>query len=191
MQIELSPTQTTILNTACLREGRLIFPVVAKLKGGAVGNVLRSLLAKGLIEEIPATDDMTVWRHSDSETPVTLRATAASCEALGLVCGAAGKCASETQPAPLPAAATNTPATPADIAPGARKGTKQQAVIAMLKRPEGASIAEIMEATNWQAHSTRGFIAGAVKKKLGLTVTSEKHETRGRTYRLCGAPHNL
>jgi Protein of unknown function (DUF3489) len=187
MQIELSPTQTTILNTACLREDRLIFPVVAKLKGGAVGNMLRSLLAKGLIEEIPATDDMTVWRHSDSETPVTLRATAASCEALGLVCGTAGKCASETEPAPLSTAATNTPATSADIASRPRKardGTKQQAVIAMLKRPEGASIAEIMEATDWQAHSTRGFIAGAVKKKLGLTVTSEKHETRGRVYKI-------
>ncbi|WP_082700448.1 DUF3489 domain-containing protein [Magnetospirillum sp. XM-1] len=68
-----------------------------------------------------------------------------------------------------------------------REGTKQEALIAMLKRPEGASIVEIMEATAWQAHSIRGFIAGALKKKLGLNVTSEKIEGRGRDYKLDSA----
>jgi len=66
----------------------------------------------------------------------------------------------------------------------ARVGTKQEALIALLKRPEGASIAEIMAATDWQAHSVRGFISGSLKKTLGLVVTSEKVETRGRIYRL-------
>lgn len=66
----------------------------------------------------------------------------------------------------------------------ARVDTKQEALIALLKRPEGASIAEIMAVTNWQAHSVRGFISGSLKKTLGLVVTSEKVETRGRIYRL-------
>jgi hypothetical protein len=65
-----------------------------------------------------------------------------------------------------------------------RQGTKQEALIAMLKRPEGASIAEIMEATGWLAHTIRGAIAGALKKKLGLTIASEKVEGRGRVYRI-------
>jgi hypothetical protein len=65
-----------------------------------------------------------------------------------------------------------------------REGTKQALVIEMLRRPEGASIAEIVEATNWASHTTRGFFAGALKMKLGLTIDSEKDEVRGRVYKL-------
>ena len=49
-------------------------------------------------------------------------------------------------------------------------------MIEMLKRPEGATIAQICEATGWQAHTVRGTFAGALKKKLGLTIVSEKIE---------------
>ena len=54
----------------------------------------------------------------------------------------------------------------------------------MLKRPEGASVAEIVTAFGWQPHTIRGAIAGALKKKLGLNVTSEKEDQRGRVYRI-------
>ena len=57
-----------------------------------------------------------------------------------------------------------------------RESSKQALVIAMLKRPEGATIAQISEATGWQAHTVRGTFAGALKKKLGLTIVSEKIE---------------
>ena len=56
----------------------------------------------------------------------------------------------------------------------------------MLKRAEGATLAEIIEMTGWQPHTVRGAIAGALKKKLGLEVTSEKTEGRGRVYRITG-----
>ena len=65
-----------------------------------------------------------------------------------------------------------------------RDGTKQAMVIEMLRRPEGATIAEIVEATSWASHTTRGFLAGAIKKKLGLTIESTKDDARGRIYRL-------
>ena len=65
-----------------------------------------------------------------------------------------------------------------------RSGTKQEAVIDMLRREEGATIDEITAATQWAPHTARGFISGALKKKLGLEVTSEKVENRGRVYRL-------
>ena len=67
-----------------------------------------------------------------------------------------------------------------------REGTKQAQLIDMLRRPEGATIAEIVKATGWLAHTVRGAMAGALKKKLGLEVTSEKIEGRGRTYRIAG-----
>jgi predicted ArsR family transcriptional regulator len=65
-----------------------------------------------------------------------------------------------------------------------REGTKQEALIAMLKRPEGAGIDEIAAEFGWAKHTVRGAIAGALKKKLGLEVTSEKVEGRGRVYNI-------
>ncbi len=57
-------------------------------------------------------------------------------------------------------------------------------MIDLLKRKKGATIEEIVEATGWQAHSVRGAISGTLKKKLGLAVTSERVDGRGRTYRI-------
>lgn len=72
-------------------------------------------------------------------------------------------------------------ATPAPKA--APRQTKQQLLIDLLKRPEGATIDEIVAATGWQKHTARGAMSGALKKRLGLTVTSEKAE-RGRVYKI-------
>jgi Protein of unknown function (DUF3489) len=68
-----------------------------------------------------------------------------------------------------------------------RENTKQAKLIAMLRTENGATIAEIMTATGWQSHTVRGTLAGALKKKLGLDVISEKVEGRGRVYRLPSA----
>ena len=66
-----------------------------------------------------------------------------------------------------------------------RTDSKQAQLIAMLKRPAGATIAEVVEALQWQSHTVRGAIAGALKKKLGLKVESEKVDAeRGRVYRI-------
>ena len=68
--------------------------------------------------------------------------------------------------------------------PPQRAESKQAQLIAMLKRPDGATIAEVVETLAWQPHTVRGAIAGALKKKLGLKVESEKVDDRGRVYRL-------
>lgn len=66
--------------------------------------------------------------------------------------------------------------------PIAKPATKQTIVLAMLRRQDGASIPEIIAATGWQAHSVRGFFAGALKKRLGIDVISEKGEDGTRRY---------
>lgn len=64
------------------------------------------------------------------------------------------------------------------------RASKQEQVLTLLRRTDGASIEEIMQATDWQQHSVRGFLAGTVKKKLGLTLTSSKVEGDVRRYRI-------
>ena len=68
-----------------------------------------------------------------------------------------------------------------------KKQTKQQICLDLLGRKEGAAIEELQAATGWQQHSVRGFLAGAVKKKLGLTLLSEKSEAGPRRYRIASA----
>jgi uncharacterized protein DUF3489 len=69
------------------------------------------------------------------------------------------------------------------VKPAAAK-TKQQVCLDLLNRSEGATVDELQAATGWQQHSVRGFLAGAVKKKLGLTLLSEKPDAGPRRYRI-------
>jgi hypothetical protein len=71
----------------------------------------------------------------------------------------------------------------ADEAKGERV-TKQERVLTLLSQPEGASIDDMMQATDWQQHSVRGFLAGTVKKKLGFLLTSVKSNDDVRRYRI-------
>lgn len=64
--------------------------------------------------------------------------------------------------------------------------SKQQILITLLKRPKGAAIEELMEATGWQRHSIHGTMSGVLKKRLGLPLVTEYGE-RGRTYRIADA----
>ena len=80
----------------------------------------------------------------------------------------------ETKPAPPQVASAGS----------AKRNTKLSACLTMLARPGGATIEDLQSATGWQSHSVRGFLAGAVKKKLGLTLVSSKVDGDVRRYRL-------
>jgi Protein of unknown function (DUF3489) len=68
-----------------------------------------------------------------------------------------------------------------------REGTKQAALIALLKQPAGATLAQMVQATGWQSHTVRGAMAGGLKKKLGLEITSDKQPGAERIYRIISA----
>ncbi len=65
---------------------------------------------------------------------------------------------------------------------GARAGSKTETILALMKQPGGTTLKAIMDATQWQAHSVRGFISGTLGKKMGLTVVSAKGDNGERTY---------
>ena len=71
-------------------------------------------------------------------------------------------------------------------AASAREGSKAAKVLGLLRRPDGASLKELMKATGWLAHSVRGFLSGTVAKRLGLDLVSAKSEDRERLYCLKG-----
>jgi hypothetical protein len=169
MIIQLTDAQRAILEPACQREDLCIYPVTAPLKGGAVGNVCKSLLKRGLLEETAVTDAHTVWRHDATAGPLTLRATVAGKQALaGEEVTLVVQPAEPQAPAPAPIARTS----------------RQDTFLCLLRRPDGATIADMTDATGWQAHSVRGALSGVIGKKLGLKVVSEKEADRGRVYRL-------
>jgi hypothetical protein len=181
----LSDSQLVVLTAACQREDRCVFPVTAKLKGNAAGNVLKSLLKKDLIKEVRAKLDDTVWRHDEERGRMTLVATKAAFAALGIDVRHAAEDAEAETAAPVPAKVEAKPdarpKTPKSKEPKEpRKHSKQAQLIAMLRRIKGAIIDEIAEVLEWQPHTVRGAIAGALKKKLGLTIVSEKSDATRR-----------
>ncbi len=82
---------------------------------------------------------------------------------------------------------TSEPQSTPAVTPPSSKNSKQAQVIAMLRRPEGATVPQICATTGWLAHTVRGTFAGAFKKKLGLEITSEKTKGSDRVYRLAAA----
>lgn len=171
---KLTDTQAIILSAASQREGHIALPLPDSLRGGAAAKVVSAMLAKGFLEEVEADmrNGEPVWRETGDGHGVTLVATDAGLAAISIETDG-----TETKPTNDAAPKNRTP----------REGTKQATLIAMLRAPDGATIAEIMVATGWQSHTVRGAMSGALKKKLGLEVISEKVEDRGRVYKLPAA----
>ncbi|MEO9188514.1 MAG: DUF3489 domain-containing protein [Acetobacteraceae bacterium] len=223
---KLSDTGRTTLTLALLREDRLVPPPT--LPVAAARQVVRSLIAGGLLEEVPAPSDEAevFWRAAEDGTRVALRATEAGVAAVAPDNASCEghQAATEAEPAPCAApspqpaqepeaviqigrrlgsvrqaaralveawdAASGTPA--ADrlqqliehlrtaLRSGSRqprrpsqsrRGTKQEAVLAMLRRPEGATVAQIAGEMDWAPHTVRGFFVG-IKKRRGIAVTA-------------------
>ena len=182
---KLTDTQLIILGKACERPDGAVYPLTTtKLNGGAVTKVLSSLIGKGLLKEAGAKRDETVWRLDDEDRPLTLYATPAAFKALGIEQDERNHEEGTTKARKPQTRVAKGGRTTKDTPTRKRADSKQAQLIAMLKSPKGATIDEIAAAFDWQPHTVRGVLAGALKKKLGLEVTSEKVEARGRVYRL-------
>ncbi len=190
----LTDTQRIILSAASQRTDRLALPLPKSIKGGAALKVINPLIEKDLLEEVAANRKLgdPVWRDTGDGHAVTLIITDKGLEAIGVEPDRPQGAAHETtqaeeahEAATAPAKAGAQPASAAEQREAKpREGTKQSAMIDMLRQPEGATIDEIAAATGWQRHTIRGAMAGALKKKLGLTIASDKVEGRGRVYKI-------
>ena len=188
---QLSDTQALILSAAAQRPERIALPLPESLRGGAAARVVGAMIANGLLQEVEVDlrKGEPMWRETGDGLGSTLVATNAGLTAIGIEPDDAPTAPVGATDAPTKEAAPDT-ATGPEAAPKARtprEGTKQAKLIAMLRAPGGATIEEIMAATGWQSHTVRGTMAGALKKKLGLDVNSEKVDGRGRIYRLPAA----
>ena len=190
--MKLTDTQMIILSAAAGREDGSIHPLPKTLKGGAVTKVTQALLRRGLIAETPRRNGAPIGETNFAITAdgaLAINVEPAECPHLADTGARATDGGREAEPAadiPPKAKKAATGRDGANGAAKARTGTKQALVVEMLRRPEGATVDQIMEATGWQRHTVRGAFAGALKKKLGLAIASEKVEGRGRVYRVAG-----
>jgi hypothetical protein len=193
---KLTDAQRVILAAAAARDSGLVLPLPKSLgdNRGTLGVILKSLLTRELVTERSITQDEEVWRDTEELGRTTLVITTEGLRAIGIdpiehvVHEADGtllvdetrktamtdRFGGSVEPHKTDTAVSNLP----------KQGTKLGALIVALRKPDGATIAQLMEATGWQAHSVRGAISGNLKKKLSIAVISEVVENRGRVYRI-------
>jgi hypothetical protein len=201
---KLTDTQLIVLSSAAKHDDGLATRP-ANLNAAAAAKVASSLIDKGLVREIRAKADAPVWYKNDNGL-FALKITRAGREAIGVE-DEEGQDASSASAAPAPemskksgskpAAKTDAQKTPAARAKGAqgkatgkaestpgefRTNSKQAKIVDLMKRAKGATLDELVEATEWLPHTTRAALTGL--RKRGLTVERVKDEGRGSVYRI-------
>ena len=193
---KLTDAQRVILAAAAARESGLVLPLPKSLgdNRGTLGVILKSLLTRGLVTERPILPDEDLWRDTAELGRTTLVISTEGLKLLGIDpiehvihepdggllvdetrdTATTGRLGGSVEPVKTDAMTSGLP----------KESTKLGAMIAALRRPEGATIPELMGATGWQAHSVRGAISGNLKKKLKLEVVSDVVNGRGRVYRI-------
>ena len=202
----ISDTQLLILSAASQRTDHAA-TLPANLKGSAAKKVIDRLLKQKMLQELRAKDDMPIWRRGNDSRSYTLRITKAGLKAIEVedvadapdnrATGSRDEVATANTPAETKSSerpgrakrsSSKKAAAPTAKATKASSGrlspdTKQDRVVALLQQPGGAALDVLVDATGWQKHSVRGFLAGTVRKKLKLPLMSEKVDGI-RTYRI-------
>jgi len=179
---QLTDTQLIILSSATQRDdGLAILP--ATLKGGAAQKVVTKLTASGLLKEVRVKSDQPAWRTDESGHPVGLKITRAGAAAIGVEGDA------PDQPT---SSGPNNKREP-DVVEGKnmaarqqpRSGSKQALIISLLQRGGGATLGDLVAATDWLPHTTRAALTGLRKK--GYTIEKTKGEDGKTVYALPSA----
>jgi len=194
MSIKLTDKQHFILSAAAQREDRCL-TIPKSLRGSAAQKVSSKLLAAGLVREIRAKPGAPVWRRDEEvETSYSLKLTAAGMKAIVVdedddrPATSRPSTTNLNPPAPVNPSAT---ANEIDSAPvlnrstvsgtAPREGTKMAAVVALLRRDHGATLAEIIAVTDWLPHTVRAALTGLRKRGFVVTLDRSSKE-RGSTY---------
>lgn len=193
---KLNDTQLTILNRAAQREDRAIATLD---KRAGTRDAVTGLLKSKLLATVPKTSDHALWERDKSGQSLGLVITPKGLNAINADEAGPALVTKEAPPSLPPSSAPRKGAasksadkrkavdapTNAKPQPAHRPGSKLDAIIKLMRRPRGASIEQMMAETGWQPHSVRGAISGAIKKKLGLAVSSERAGDE-RLYRIAG-----
>ena len=158
---KLTKTQRAVLEHAVQHQSDALLPLpqTLKLNGAATDKVLQSLIKRGFAEERSVLSDQVSWHNNNGER-TALFITYAGRHAISPVTDSTmGKTATQTT-------------------------SKKDALLHLLHQEDGATLDELMAASQWQAHSVRGFLSGTVKKKLGLLLTSNLTDGGIRQYRI-------
>jgi len=173
----LSDTQLVILSAAAQRPEHIALPLPESLRGVVAAKVVGAMLAKGFLQEVDASSSkgQPMWRETGDGHGTMLVATDAGLAAIGIEPHDANHAPAGADHAPSDVPATDSP-TETEAAPKTRtprEGTKQATLIAMLRTPDGATIAEISAATGWKSHyADAGIMPMWICKPLFLAGTS-------------------
>ncbi len=159
-QSKLTDTQTAILKAAAGRSDGNIEPLPPNLRGGARAKVIGGLLDRGLIAESEGSHLLTDAGYA--------------------AVGKRRPIPKDVRKMDAPDALTRSEPIPRTLRPG----TKLASVIDAMRHPGGATIAQMMTDTGWQAHTVRGAISGMIRKRLGFEVVTEKGADGQRSYRI-------
>jgi len=186
---KLSDTQLVILSSASQRDdGLAVLP--EKLKGGAAKAAVTKLLGLGFLTEVRVKRGEPAWRTDEEEKPLGLKITKAGSAAIGVEDDGRGE-KDEARPEPK---SRRKPAARAAGTLGAsrepRAGSKQAQIISLMRRKNGATLDDMVEATGWLPHTTRAALTGLRKK--GYTIEKAKSPKGKTAYRIAaserGAP---
>ena len=181
---KLTETQTTILTAGAQRSDNIAMPLPKGLAGAAAKMAVTKMIECGWLQEVDANlrRGEPLWRETGDGNGTTLVVTDAGLLAIGVE-----PVLAETKVA----IQKHKDAATSSKVPKPRAGTKQAMLITLLRAPDGATMDEIIAATGWLAHTARGAMSGALRKKMGLVVMSAKEGDRGRVYRINGCTQTL